>query len=242
VRSLLPASAAAALALSPCVTRADVVHPDRFEQRDQTSPFRSVDERRMGLATTTLFFRYAHTRDAAALSGLSDVFVGGFSTRAAYGKRLGYAFGLDLSLGGGGAPGFAYDAHLFPLGAALALGPTGFLGVFGGIGSDGVTARIPGTLTLPAELRLELDVTRRARLGALFAVAWAPLAPARRGGSTLLPFADETTMALSARFGKTFPREGANMGRGYFFRLERREQRKTILLGLAFGVEIDVAY
>jgi hypothetical protein len=152
-----------------------------------------------------------------------------------------YAFGLDLELGAAGAPGFAYGFHLYPTGAALALGPTGFLGFFFGVGADGVTARVPGTLTLPAELRLELDVTRQARLGALFAVAWAPVASGRRSGSLLLPFTDETTMALSARFGRTFPRQGANMGRGYFFRLERREQMKTMLLGLAFGVEIDMA-
>jgi hypothetical protein len=31
------------------------------------------------------------------------------------------------------------------------------------------------------------------------------------------------------------------MGRGYFVRLERREQMRTVLVGLAFGVEIDVA-
>jgi hypothetical protein len=90
-------------------------------------------------------------------------------------------------------------------------------------------------------MRFEFDFTRQARLGALFAVAWHPAQDARRSGSLLLPFVDETTMAITARYGKTFPRQGANMGRGYFFRLERREQMRSVLFGLAFGVEIDVA-
>src|SRR5262245_45700229 len=172
---------------------------------------------------------------------MSDVFVGGISARAAYGKRVGYGAGIDLSLGGAGAPGFAFDFDLYPVGVAFPFGPTGLLGLFFGIGGGGVAARGHPALTLPAAPRPAFDLPRRARLGALFAVAWTPVDSARRRGSLLLPFVDETTMALTARFGKTFPRHGANMGRGYFFRLERKEQMQTVLLGLAFGVEIDVA-
>jgi hypothetical protein len=188
-----------------------------------------------------MYLRYAHARDPGRLGGLSDLVVGGLSGRAIYGKRFGYGFGAGLELGGGGAPGFAYGFELYPLGAAVALGPTGFFGVFLGAGVNGVTSRVPVSLALPAEVRLEFDFTRRARLGALFAVAWHPAEDARRSGSLLLPFVDETTMAITARYGKTFPNYGANVGRGYFFRLERREQMRTVLFGLAFGVEIDAA-
>lgn len=212
--------------------------PARAEQED---PFAAVNEREYGLGTAAMYLRYAHSRDSAPLAGLSDLVMGGISARAVYGKRFGYGLGAGFELGGGGAPGFAYGVELYPLGGAVALGPTGFVGVFLGAGVNGVTARVPVSLALPAELRLEFDWTRRARLGALFAIAWHPAQEARRGGSLLLPFADETTMALTARFGKSFPRYGANMGRGYFFRLERREQMRTVLFGLAFGVELDFA-
>jgi hypothetical protein len=238
-RSLLPTLlAAAALASLP-----DAAHAEAYgsSQAEQEPPFAAVGERDYGLGTAAMYLRYAHARDADRLAGLSDLVVGGLSGRAIYGKRFGYGFGAGFELGGGGAPGFAYGLELYPLGAAVALGPTGFFGIFLGAGVNGVTARVPVSFALPAELRLEFDFTRRARLGALFAVTWHPIQEARRHGSLLLPFVDETTMAITARFGKTFPRWGANMGRGYFFRLERREQMKTVLFGLAFGVEIDFA-
>ncbi|UQA63126.1 hypothetical protein [Polyangium aurulentum] len=223
-----------------CATAALVCVPNAGRAEDE-EPFTAVDSRDYGLGTVSMYLRYAHSRDSARLAGLSDLVVGGLSARAVYGKRIGYGVGAGLELGGGGAPGFAYSFELYPLGGAVALGPTGFLGVFLGVGVNGVTARVPVSLALPAELRLEFDWTRRARLGALFAVAWHPAQDARIGGSLLLPFVDETTMALTARFGKTFPRYRANMGRGYFFRLERKEQMRTVLFGLAFGVEIDAA-
>jgi len=231
-RSLLP---------TLCATAALVCVPNAARAEEE-EPFASVDRRDYGLGTAAMYLRYAHSRDSAPLAGLSDLVVGGLSGRAVYGKRIGYAFGAGLELGGGGAPGFAYGFELYPAGAAVALGPTGFLGIFLGVGVNGVTARVPVSLALPAEMRLEFDWTRYARLGVLFAVAWHPVQDERRGGSLLLPFVDETTMALTARFGKTFPRWGANVGRGYFFRLERREQMRTVLFGLAFGVEIDMAH
>jgi hypothetical protein len=226
---------------APRIARADTVRPDPDEERDFTRPFTPVDVRRFGLGTVSMYMRYAHSRDAAPLAGMTDLVMGGLAARAMYGSRVGYAFGVGLELGAAGAPGFGFAFDLYPTGVAVALGPTGLFGLFLGLQAGGVTGRVPFSLTFPAELRLELDVTRRARLGALFAVAWAPVEEARRGGSALVGFADESLMALTARFGKTFPRYGSNLGRGYFLRLERREQMKTVLLGLAFGVEIDAA-
>lgn len=229
------------LGAAPGLARAEILRPDPDEYLDLTREFTSVDGRRFGLATVSMYLRYAHSRDAAPLAGMTDLVMGGLAARGGYGGRVGYGFGVGLELGAAGAPGFGFGFDLYPTGLAVAIGPTGFLGLFLGLQAGGVTGRVPFSLTFPAELRLELDVTRRARLGVLAAVAWAPVEEARRGGSALFDFADESLMALTARFGKTFPRYGANMGRGYFLRLERREQMKTVLLGLAFGVEIDFA-
>jgi hypothetical protein len=241
-RYVAPALASAILGLAPASARADVVRPNPYEDEDFTREFSPVEERDFGFAMAHLYARYARSRDADALAGLSDLVVGGISARGIYGRRVGYGFGLGLEIGASVVdPGFAFSFDLFPAGVAVAIGPTGFFGAFFGVSVGGVTARVPYSIMLPAELRLELDVTRRARLGAMLAVSWAPAEEDRRGGSELFPFADETTLALTARFGKTFPRSGSNMGRGYFFRLERREQMGTTLLGLAFGVEIDVA-
>ncbi|HZF55384.1 MAG TPA: hypothetical protein VE093_42335 [Polyangiaceae bacterium] len=239
--ALSAASFCAAFCGAPGLVGAEVLRPDPYEDGDFTRPFTPVDERRFGLGMTSMYLRYAHSRDAAALGGMTDLVMGGLAARAVYGGRIGYAFGIGMELGAAGAPGFGFAVDLYPTGVAVALGPTGLFGLFLGLQAGGVTGRVPFTLTFPAELRLELDVTRRARLGALVGVAWAPVEEARRGGSALFGFADESLMALTARFGKTFPRYGSNMGRGYFLRLERREQMKTVMVGLAFGVEIDFA-
>ncbi|HVK64608.1 MAG TPA: hypothetical protein VM694_09040 [Polyangium sp.] len=200
-----------------------------------------VEDRQYGLGSTNMFLRYAHARDPEAARDLSGLFMGGLSARALYGKRLAYAFGLGLELGAGGAPGFGFGFELYPAGVAVAIGPSGYFGVFTGIGVNGVSARVPMTLVLPAEVRLELDVTKHARLGALFAVNWTPADDVRQTRAGLIPFVDETTMALTARFGKTFEKYGTLMGRGYFFRLERRELMRTVFLGLAFGWQLEVA-
>ena len=202
---------------------------------------RPVEERSYGVGSTTMFLRYAHVRDPEQAAGLSGLVMGGLAARGVYGKRFGYAFGAGLELGAGGAPGFGFGFELYPAGFAVAIGPTGFFGAFMGVGVNGVTGRVPMTLVLPAELRLELDVTERARIGALFAVNWTPADDVRQSRGGLVPFADENTMALMARFGKTFPKYDTVMGRGYFFRLERREQMRTVFLGFSFGVEIEAA-
>lgn len=226
VASLAGVAAAAAIV--------SVAAPARAELPD-------VEDRQYGLGSVNMFLRYAQARDPEAVHDLSGLFMGGLSARALYGKRFAYAFGLGLEFGAGGAPGFGFGFELYPAGVAVAIGPSGYFGVFGGIGVNGVTARVPMTLVLPAEVRLELDVTKRARLGALFAVGWTPANDVRQSSAGLIPFVDENTMALTARFGKTFERYGSVMGRGYFFRLERREQMRTVFLGLAFGWELEMA-
>lgn len=221
--------------------QADVIAVDRYEAYRDKQPFADVSERDFGLATAHMYLRYARSRDEERAGSVSDLFMGGLSFRAIYGKRVGFGVGLGFELGASRALGFGAGIDFYPAGVAIALGPTGYIGIFLGIGINGVAVRVPFAYVMPAEARLEFDVGRAARLGALFSMGWTPFEEPRKNASTLLSFADETLMALTARFGKTFPQYGANVGRGYFIRLERREQMQTIWLGASFGVEIDVA-
>lgn len=220
---------------------ADQIKSDPYEESDRVDPFVSLEDRRFGLATSNLYFRYARGRDPGGAGGLSDLFVGGLTARGLYGKRVGLGFGFDIELGVAAEAGFASAFHLYPAGVGLAIGPTGFVAAFLGIGVNGAKGTVPYAFAMPAELRFELDVTRRARAEGLFGVTFTPANDVRANGSTLLPGVAETTMGIGVRFGKTFPRDGINMGRGYWFRLERREIMRTIFLGLAFGIEIDAA-
>ena len=209
--------------------------------RPNDDPFPTIESRRFGLGTGAMHLDFLHARDPERLAGLSDYAIAGLSFRAVYGKRFGYAAGLDLALGGGSAPGFALDAALFPVGGAVMFGPSGCFGVRLGVGASGVTDRIPITLVLPAEARLEFDVWRGARFTFSAGLAWTPVSDERREGTSMVPFADETSLAITARLGKTFPDFGATLGRGPFLRLERREQRHTVLFGLSIGYEVDMA-
>jgi len=197
-------------------------------------------EREYGASSMWLWARAAYVRDPSDAGGATDTEMVGFNGRAVYGAHLGYAVGVDLE-GGVGLPlGFAYAARLYPVGVGYSFGASTFVGLFGGVGVDGVTARVPGALELPVELRLEVDVTREARIGARAGVAWFPGDEARRGGSLVSPFADELVLGTFARFGRAPPCGcGGRMGRGYFFGLERRDVMKTYWLGLTFGVEVD---
>ena len=112
------------------------------------------------------------------------------------------------------------------------------MGIFGGVGASGVTARVAGGLELPVEVRAELDVGTQARLGLRAATLWIPGVDDRRGGS-VLPFGDELVLGTFARFGKTRRSSFGSMGRGHFLGLERREVMGTYWLGLTFGVEAD---
>lgn len=224
----------------PAQANAELVVAGSSED-EEVDPFTPIAERQVGLATATMSVRALVARDSLP-SGLSSLYLAGLSTRGIYGKRIGYGFGLGFEFGASSAPGFAFGCDFFPAGVALAIGPTGYLGAFFGIGVNGSTARLPYAFVMPIELRLEVDWTRRARLGAIASISFTPTNDARRGGSDLFSFADESLLGVSARFGKTFQEYGTTMGRGYWFRLERRELQRTVFLGGSFGVEIDVAH
>ncbi len=232
---------ACGIGLLPICAGAQTLAVEPLEAYEDYPRFEGVEEREFGLGTASMYLRYAHAREGKYAGGVSDVWMGGLSARAIYGKRIAYGAGLGFELGASHAAGFGAGVDFYPAGFALAFGPTGYIGTFWGIGINGIASRIPFAFVLPAELRIEFDIANLARFGALMAIAWTPGEAPRKDASALLPFADETLMALTARLGKTFTRYGANMGRGYFLRLERREQMRTVWLGLSFGVEIDYA-
>ena len=201
---------------------------------------RDQSPRQDGLASLWLGTRYARVLRSADAGGLSDTATVGFEGRGVYGRHLGYAAGVDLEAGIGFPLGFAYAARLYPAGIALMLGDNTFLGAFAGVGSEGVTARVPGSFEISAELRLEVDMALDVRAGLRGAVDWFPTTPSRRGGSLLSPFADALGVSTFVRIGEASPCGcPGHLGRGYFFALERREVMQTAWLGFTFGVEAD---
>lgn len=196
-------------------------------------------ERQYGVGIVQMFASAAQVRRPEAAGDLAQRFAGGIAARGVFTKRrLGYAFGGDFELGAGVPAGFAYAIHVYPAGIGWVLGPTGYVGLFGGVGTSGVTSRVTGGFEVPVELRLELDATERARVGLRAATVWIPGVDERRG-STVLPFGDELVLGTFVRFGHTKKSSWGSMGRGHFFGFERREVMRTYWLGITVGVEID---
>lgn len=153
--------------------------------------------------------------------------------------RVGHGTCFDLEAGSSFPFGFAYGAHLLPVGIGVIVTPTGYIGVFSGIGASGVAARVPSGLEFPQELRIELDLSESARIALRARGTFVALEPARRHGKFGF---DETSFGISARFGRSVGFRGNGLGSGYFFGFERREIVDTAMVGLLFGTEIDVGY
>lgn len=194
-----------------------------------------------GVGVVQVYGSYDRVRRAELAGGLSDRFVVGASGRALFGKRMGWAMGLDLELGAGFPAGFAYRAAYQPLGVGWALGPTGFFMVLAGVGTSGVTARVPAALEIPTEMRLEVDAGDRARVGLRSGLTFIPTTDARRTRSAVGDDAAELTLAAYARVGRLGREYNAWLAEGTYFALERREIMGTYWLGVAFGVELDAA-
>jgi hypothetical protein len=128
--------------------------------------------RRVGSGSAWLRARGAVVANPSSAGGVVGVGTLGFGLRGLYGRRVGFAFRLDLDVGAAGPPGFVYTATLFPAGVGVTFGETGVLALRAGVGVFGVTARLAPALAMPAELRLELDVTRRARVGLVASATW----------------------------------------------------------------------
>lgn len=214
----------------------------------ETSPWREARRHRRqrerpreyGLSSLYLYSRYARLAKPLAARGLSDFGTVGLEGRAAYGTRIGYGFGFDLE-GGLGLPlGFAYAARLYPAGVALLLSDDSFVGAFVGVGADGVGGHVPGAFEVPAELRLELDLAPEARVGASARTTLFSGAPSRRGRGLAGALDDELVLSTFARFGTAEPCGcPGQMGRGYFFALERGQLLGSAFFGLKFGIEAD---
>jgi len=189
-----------------------------------------------GAASIAMAVGYARIAEPALAGGLSDRTTVDLRGNGVIGKTVAYAFGFDLGIGAAAPLGFAYAAHLSPVGVGLVLGDTGFLSATSGAGTSGVSSSVRGALELPQELRLELDIAHLARLGL-------------RGGVIVVPDADdrkttETFIGATTRFGTRasgrLERKAGSGGAtgGFFLGLERRELSRSYLLGASFGYEI----
>lgn len=211
-------------------------HADTEPEADEPPP------RRFGSGSAWLRARGAVVANPPAAGGVVGLGTLGFGVRGLYGRRVGLTFGLDLDLGAAGPPGFVYAATLFPAGIGVTFGETGVLALRAGVGVFGVTSRVAPALSLPAELRLEVDVTRRARVGLVASATWNVGPVERRSGRLLGRFVDELALGVFVRFGRTrnCGRCDAMLGSGPFVGVERRELGGTEWWGVTAGVESDV--
>ena len=197
-------------------------------------------EHRYGAASIDMHFSLDRIGEPSEARGLADRTTVGLAARGVFGERVGYAFGFDVGIGVGlgAAAGAAYSAHLLPVGVGVVIGDTGFVALTSGIGTSGVSSSVDGAFELPQELRIELDVTRAARLGLY-------------GGVIALPFETDTRrheaffgsrVRLGTRAsGRWENRTGSAAGAGGFFLgFERRELFETYSLAASFGYELGV--
>jgi hypothetical protein len=211
----------------------DPTTPDRLAW-----PATEEVQHRYGAASLVMALAYDRVAEPRLVSGLSDRTTVGLGGHAVFGKSVGYAFGFDLGLGGAAPLGFAYAAHVAPVGIGFVLGDTGFVAVTSGIGTSGVSSSVRGALELPEELRLEIDLARVARLGLRGGVVVVPSADDRKTTETFVG----ATTRLGTRAAGRFPgARGSGGGTGGFFLgFERRELSRSYLLGVTFGYEIGL--
>ena len=210
------------------------VRAPKHSRERESSDGEGQPELRFGLAIAQLYASAARTQWPRDANGLAERLVGGLSVRALRPGVLSWGMGADLELGSGIPGSFAYAAALYPAGIAHAIGDTGYVGAFAGVGTSGATGQVPGALEIPAELRLELDAGREARFGLRGAMHWMASQRTSRGEHDLV-------LGTFVRIGRTVRRDGAVLGSGTFFGLERHETMGTFWLGVRLGVELDCA-
>jgi hypothetical protein len=217
------------------------------DREERTETYDREPEKKYGLANAWLSLNGARPIDPAQAGNLEGLGTLGFVGRGLYGKRAAYGFGLDFAVGAGvskdPSASFVYSAHIFPAGFGVTFGPTGYIGVFAGIGTSGATTLIEPALEIPIEARLEFDASKWARVGFRGIAQWNALTPERQHSRIANPSFDEITFGAFARFGKTRRyREYGYVGSGYFIGVERREIMGTAWLGASFGVETDASF
>jgi hypothetical protein len=193
--------------------------------------------REYGLGNAWMFFRGAGVTRPDDVGGLRGFGTMGLSARALL--AMGYAIGLDLEVGAGVPLGFAYGAHLYPLGTGVPIGATGWIAMFLGVGASGITGSIPAALDVPAELRIELDLGRRLRIGARGVLNTALFGGARHDRS-IAHFFDEWIAGGFIRFGRTKRMYDATAGGGWFLGAERREMLSGAWWSATLGVEMNL--
>jgi hypothetical protein len=208
------------------------------DRDDHEENYVSARDRKFGVGDVDIYARYAHAARGQSANGLTDLASIGFDTRGYYGKQSGYAFGIGFQLGMGVDSSFIYDAHVSPIGWGVGLGHSGFLMLLGGVGIDGATSRIPASAIFPVQALLAFDVQRRVRVGFDGTITWVTNSD-RENGARILGTGDEFDLGASIRIGKSLAMDHFNMGRGYFFRIDRKEQFGTTFFGFAVGLEID---
>lgn len=199
-------------------------------------PIDFVHDRRFGVASAGLGFRYGrsldHSAGALPWSGY-DLQFGAFA-RALWGKRVGWAFGLGFSAGGIVPQGVDFRFDFLPAGFGVALPRMGFVSVMGGIRPVLSSYDPYGLFLFPVELRAEIDFCRCARL-----IVAAELDFSTVGRGTI-PGTDgfSALIALRYRGGRSTSGErSGSIARGRFVGVQMWEVRGVPYLGFVLGVE-----
>ncbi len=195
-------------------------------------PHEPLDAANRVAASVQLVARAEAARSPGAIDGYRGAARLGMSARAVDGGRLGYGVGFDFDMGVSAPLGYALSAHLFPIGVGYTISPTGFVGLFSGIGTWGTTNRMPFALELPQEARFEVDAGTRARL-----VARAQLIGVSAPDE---PWRMDFAFGTYARFAPLRRYEDLSFASGYFFGIEQRLMHGDPIWGLVFGSEIAI--
>jgi hypothetical protein len=156
------------------------------------------------------------------------------------GATVAYFGGLDLAAGSTVRDGgFAYDVAFLPLGIALRLGKTGFVGVETGVAASGAVGTLDDAVLLPIEAVAEIG--RGVRLLARARISYVAGADSRQSAAPSVSFADEFEAMLGLRVGSGEEIEGFPFGDGYFVAASYREMAHTKFAGVTFGFSIDLA-
>jgi hypothetical protein len=193
--------------------------------------------REYGVGEAEMYLRLARGVAPSAGTPVTSAGTVGLSGRALLGDRAGYGVGGDLEIGASDR-GLAGHALVYPFGAGVAIGSTGFAGIFGGVGGGG-WGYAPAGVELPVEARIIFDVSARVRLGAGMLFMWVPGVEARRGGAPHLPFCDEARIGASVQIGHLWDHDRLHDSGGYFFRIEHAEMLGTSFLGLSIGYRLS---
>ncbi|MEO8875748.1 MAG: hypothetical protein ABI461_09195 [Polyangiaceae bacterium] len=234
-------------AAEPVTEKDDVITPDsaastQWPQDDSSSIDRGPlpRDRKFGVGDVDIYARVAHAANGHSAQGLTELGTVGLDLHGLYGKEAGYAFGLGFDFGVGVDSSFIYGVRFLPLGWGVSLGHNGYLMLVGGIGVDGATSHIPASGIFPTQLLLALSVSSRVRIGFDAGITWAANSD-RQNGARSLANGDELDVGTSLRVGEPCKCDSFTMSRGYFFRLDRKDQMGTNFIGFSIGLEIDGA-